>query len=185
MELMPERCPYSEFPYSQFSDDHIFPQFLGGRRTVRVCKDCNNRFGHTFEGRASKQLMRLQVFISHVGLDLSRTRAIWPAALTIGDETYDLVPGPDGVQYTLNKPTFRRDDEGNILSGKARSVSEANQIAGGLIRSGKAKEVEISADPGEVWKVSSSTVILLSTRTFIVWRPRWPPLSSLPSGTSS
>jgi hypothetical protein len=129
--------------------------------------------------------MRLQVFISHVGLDLSRTRAIWPAALTIGDETYDLVPGPDGVQYTLNKPTFRRDDEGNILSGKARSVSEANQIAGGLIRSGKAKEVEISADPGEVWKVSSSTVILLSTRTFIVWRPRWPPLSSLPSGTSS
>ncbi len=52
-----ELCPYSQPTYTEFTDDHIFPQYLGGRRTIRVCKQCNNVFGHTFEGRASRQLM--------------------------------------------------------------------------------------------------------------------------------
>lgn len=116
---------------------------MGGRRTVRVCKQCNDVFGRTFEGRASKQLKRLQVFISHFGLHLTRTLATWPAAILIGDDIYDLRPGPEGAQYFLSKPTFDRDDEGQIIGGKARSVSEANQITFGLIRAGKVKEVEI------------------------------------------
>lgn len=138
-----ETCPYSQPPDREFTDDHIFPQFLGGRRTIRVCKQCNNTFGHTFEGRTSTQLKRLQVFISHFGLDLTRTKAAWPAALTIGDESYDLRPGPDGAQYFLSKPTFIKEAEGNIIGGKARSMSEAKRITDGLIKAGKAKEVEI------------------------------------------
>jgi hypothetical protein len=55
-------------------------------------------FGHTFEGRASKQLKRLQVFISHFGLDLTKTLATWPAALVIDGDTYDLASGPNGAQ---------------------------------------------------------------------------------------
>src|ERR1022692_500830 len=138
-----EICPYSQPPYGEFTDDHIFPQFLGGRRTIRVCKQCNNTFGHTFEGRASNQLKRLQVFISHFGLDLTRTSGTWPAALEIGDDTFDLLSGPEGVQCVLGKPTVRRDAEGKIVGGKARSMSEAKQIAKGLIKSGQAKDVEI------------------------------------------
>src|ERR1019366_7642730 len=79
METPPESaevCPYSEPPYDVFTDDHIFPQFLGGRRTIRVCRSCNSFFGHSFEGAASKQLKRLQVFISNFGLDLSRNSAV-------------------------------------------------------------------------------------------------------------
>ncbi|HEY4365125.1 MAG TPA: HNH endonuclease [Bryobacteraceae bacterium] len=138
-----DTCPYSAPPYGAFSDDHIFPLFLGGRKTVRICKPCNDVFGHSFEGRCSNQLKRLQVFISHFGLDLTRTGATWPAALTIGDDTYDLRPGPDGAQYFLSKPTFIKDAKGNIIGGKARSVSEVKRITGGLIKAGKAKEVEI------------------------------------------
>src|SRR5260370_31617139 len=93
-----ERCPYSDPPYAAFTDDHIFPQFLGGRRTIRVCKQCNDVFGHTFEGRASRQLKRLQVFISHFGLDLTRTPASWPAAIVIDGATYDLQSGPECAQ---------------------------------------------------------------------------------------
>jgi hypothetical protein len=138
-----ETCPYSQPPYGEFTDDHIFPQFLGGRRTIRVCKQCNNTFGHTFEGRASNQLKRLQVFISDFGLDLTRTTATWPAAIVIDEITYDLQSGPEGAQYVLHKPTFIKDAEGNIVGGKARSLSEARQIISGFKKAGKIKDAEI------------------------------------------
>jgi hypothetical protein len=142
-----EFCPYSEPPYGEFTDDHIFPQFLGGRRTIRVCRRCNNSFGHSFEGRASTQLKRMQVFISNFGLDLSKNSAIWPSALVIDDKTYDLKSGPEGAQYQLSRPTVVRGGDGRIIGGKARSMSEANKIAKGILASGQAKEVEISPDP--------------------------------------
>jgi hypothetical protein len=142
-----ETCPYSPPPYEKFTDDHIFPKFLGGRNTVRVCKSCNDRFGHVFGGPASRQLKRLQVFISHFGLDLTRMPATWPAAIVIADDTYDLRPGPEGAQYFLSKPTFTKDAEGNVIGGKARSTSEAKQITAGLIKAGKAKEIEIFTSP--------------------------------------
>lgn len=145
-----ERCPYCGPPYEGFTDDHVFPQFLGGRRTIRVCRRCNNTFGHTFEGGASKQLARLQVFISHFGLNLTRNPAIWSSALMIDDEQLDLTSGPDGVQYRLSKPIIRTDQDGNIIGGKARSTREANSIARGLIESGKATEVEITPDEASV-----------------------------------
>jgi hypothetical protein len=144
-----ECCPYCEGPSSTFTDDHIFPQFLGGRRTIRVCRDCNNTFGHTFEGGAARQLKRLQVFISGFGLDLTKVSGFWPSALTIGDNTYDLISGPEGVQYKLSKPTIRRDSEGNITGGTARSVTEAKQIGRGLRKASLAKEIEISEAPYE------------------------------------
>lgn len=140
------QCPYCALPGTESTDDHIFPQFLGGRKTTRVCKKCNNAFGHTFEGRAANQLKRLQVFISHFGLNLTRTSGTWPAALEIGDDTFDLQSGPEGVQYFLAKPTIRRDAEGKVIGGRARSMKEAKRIAKGLIDSGQAKEIEISTN---------------------------------------
>jgi hypothetical protein len=155
---VPGRCPYCHTPSSPFTDDHIFPQFLGGRRTIRVCEECNNTFGHTFEGASAKQLGRLQVFISHFGLDLTKAPGSWPTALTINDVTYNLQSGPEGVQYVHSKPTFRRDADGHITGGTARSVSEAKQIARGLIKAGLAKEVEISEAPYEQFDDVSLTV---------------------------
>jgi hypothetical protein len=146
MSLKPiddERCPYCCIS-TEITDDHIFPQFLGGRRTIRVCRKCNNTFGHTFEGNASEQLARLQVFISHFGLNLSRNNAVWPSALTVNGEELSLTSGSAGAQYHLSKPVLRKDEEGRITSGRARSLSEANKTARGLIRSGKAKKIDIT-----------------------------------------
>jgi hypothetical protein len=138
-----EQCPYCGNS-TEITDDHIFPQFLGGRRVIRVCGKCNNTFGHTFEGKASAQLARLQVFISHFGLNLSRNNAVWSSALTFNGEELNLTSGPAGAQYHLSKPVVRKDENGHIIGGKARSLSEANKIVRGLIRSGNAKNVDMA-----------------------------------------
>jgi hypothetical protein len=141
---IPEACPYCAPPYAGFTDDHVFSRFLGGRRTIRVCKKCNSTFGHSFEAEVSRQAARQQVFISHFGIDLTRNPAVWPSALTVDGKQFDLMPGPEGTQYHLSKPIIYRDESGRITGGKARSRHEANQIAEGLIRSGKAEKVEIT-----------------------------------------
>jgi HNH endonuclease len=107
-----EICPYSESPSGEFSDDHIFPEFLGGHRSIRICRDCNSLFGHSFEARAASQLKRMQVFISHFGLDLTRACATWPSALVIDGTAYDLKSGPLGVQYELARPVILRNEAG-------------------------------------------------------------------------
>jgi hypothetical protein len=144
-----EVCPYSDPPFGEFTDDHVFPQFLGGRRSIRVCRDCNNLFGHSFEANAARQLKRMQVFISHFGLDLTRAPATWPSALVIDDTTYNLTSGPRGTQYELARPVIRRNEAGDIIGGRARSRSEAEQTAASLINKGKANEIKIEEAPGE------------------------------------
>lgn len=141
-------CPYCDTANPELTDDHVFPQFLGSRRTIKVCRVCNNTFGHTFEGAVSRQLKRMQVFISHFGLDLARIPAAWPSAIVVDDVTYDLASGPEGVQYLLSKPIVLRDSEGKITGGKARSRSEAERISAGVIKAGHAKEIEITEEPG-------------------------------------
>jgi HNH endonuclease len=144
-----EVCPYSDPPFGEFTDDHIFPEFLGGRRWVRVCRNCNSRFGHSFEATAATQLRRLQVFVSHFGLDVTRTPATWPSALEMDGTTYNLKSGPSGVQYELARPVILRNEAGDVIGGRARSRSEAEQAAASLIRKGNAKEVKIEEAPGE------------------------------------
>jgi hypothetical protein len=144
-----EVCPYSSPPFGEFTDDHIFPKFLGGRKSIRVCRACNNHFGHTFEAKAASQLQRMQVFVSHFGLDLTRAAATWPSAIEIDGATYNLKCGPDGVQYELARPIILRNDAGDIIGGSARSRLEAEQTAASLIKKGMAREVKIEEAPGE------------------------------------
>jgi len=144
-----EVCPYSDPPFGDFTDDHIFPEFLGGRRSIRVCRDCNSRFGHSFEAKAARQLKRMQVFVSHFGLGLTLTPATWPSALEIDGTTYNLKSGPDGAQYELARPVILRNEAGDIIGGRARSRSEAEQFAASLIKKGKAKEIKIEEAPSE------------------------------------
>jgi hypothetical protein len=153
-------CPFSDPPYAEFTDDHVFPQFLGGRMSVRICRDCNSGFGHTFEAAAAKHLKRLQVFISHFGLDLSRSPATWPSALVIGDAMYNLKSGPQGAQYELARPIVRRDQSGCIADGTVRSRAEAREIAASLTKKGRAKEVELQEVPGTTFKDIKLTVDL-------------------------
>src|SRR5947209_2741461 len=153
-------CPYSNPPFENFTDDHIFPDFLGGRRFIRVCRDCNSRFGHSFEAKVATRLKKMQVFVSHFGLDLTYSPARWPSALEIDGTRYNLKSGPDGAQYELARPVIFRNEAGNIIGGRARSTSEAQKVATSLIRKGKAKEIKIEASPAETLNDIKLTVDL-------------------------
>lgn len=148
-DQLKEVCPYSDPPYEVFTNDHIFPEFLGGHQSIRICRDCNSRFGHSFEAGAARQLKRMQVFVSHFGLDLTHAAAIWPSALNIDGVTYNLQSGPDGIQYELARPIILRNEAGDIIGGRARSRAEAEQASSSLIKKGKAKEIKIEEAPGE------------------------------------
>jgi hypothetical protein len=91
----------------------------------------------------------MQVFVSHFGLDLTRTLATWPSALEIDGTTYDLKSGPSGAQYELARPVILRNEMGDIIGGRARSRFEAEQLVSGLIKKGKAKEIKIEEAPRE------------------------------------
>lgn len=50
----PVACPYCArdiVPPLRPTEDHIFTQALGGRETVEVCNECNNRLGTEVEGK--------------------------------------------------------------------------------------------------------------------------------------
>lgn len=68
---------------------------------------------------------------------------MWPSALVVDDVKYDVMSGPEGTQYRLSDPIVRRDNDGRVIGGKARSLSEASKLAKGLIKSGTVKNVEI------------------------------------------
>jgi hypothetical protein len=107
------------------------------------------RFGYSLEAKAAKQLKNMQVFVSHFGLDLTRSPATWPFAIEIDGAQYNLKSGPIGAQYELARPIILRNETGEIIGGRARSRSEAKQTAENLIRKGMAKEIKIEESPGE------------------------------------
>lgn len=49
-------CPYCGVRQTN-SDDHVFPEFLGGRATIRAWKPCNDVFGHSIGGAVSIDLL--------------------------------------------------------------------------------------------------------------------------------
>ncbi|MCB1216409.1 hypothetical protein KDL44_03400 [bacterium] len=59
-------CPYCRDNQSN-SRDHIFPQFLCGKKTIATCDKCNNTFGSTFESEVASAFLPLIVFLSQSG----------------------------------------------------------------------------------------------------------------------
>ena len=68
---MSSPCPYC-LVHPQDSDDHVFPDFLGGTRKVQSCTKCNNDFGGRFEGPVSQDLAPVIVFRSFSGYEHKR-----------------------------------------------------------------------------------------------------------------
>lgn len=64
-------CPYCGSDFAD-SDDHIFPAFLGGKRTMPACRACNSRFGHTFEAQVAGTLEPIYVQLAKWGVPLPK-----------------------------------------------------------------------------------------------------------------
>ena len=141
-------CPYCRERPSR-SDDHIFSEFLGGSTTIRACTPCNSRFGHDFEGKVSKDLAPIFVFLSFSGLKSKKTTVI-KKALIDEKSGYEYDLNSNG-QSTLTKPHIERDAAGNIRRVVARDAEEGNRIAQSLLRKGRAKSfTEVSHEVTQV-----------------------------------
>ncbi len=147
---LPIKCPYCAESAVLVSRDHIFPAFLGGRRKIQCCggpKNCNSKFGHTFEVGAAKYLQPLHVFISSWGLPLRSVSPIWVAALNHDAKPFDLEVGETGVRPVLSSssPHIQWDESGEIAGREFRTRREAERFAEHLLKKGKAQRVEIVA----------------------------------------
>lgn len=104
-------CPFCELRESD-SDDHVFPQFLGGGTAIRACSNCNNTFGHTIEAAASRHFAEWMFILRRCGMKPPRPH-IWKRI------------GPDASgQYfdidqdfvaTRSEPQITRDSKGNAI----------------------------------------------------------------------
>jgi hypothetical protein len=108
-------CPYCGNIIAEISSDHVFPEFLGGRRTITSCKNCNSTFGHTIEAKASENLKPLYVLIATWGVSLKSTEATWREAYTVDGMPLDLSVTKTGVTARLSKPIVKKDETGNIV----------------------------------------------------------------------
>ncbi|MHB1953453.1 MAG: hypothetical protein ACYCOU_06850 [Sulfobacillus sp.] len=105
--------------------DHIFPQFLGGSRTVPACSVCNNTlFGGAFEGRLSHRFQPLVVWLAAHGYTPPRP-AVWRSAFEREGASYDL--RSDGTA-SRSKPLVQQDADGNLVRVIARTRGELRGI---------------------------------------------------------
>lgn len=112
----PEVCPYcgrrpTGVGVEVYSDDHIFMDAIGGKKTVRVCKRCNARCGGTFEARNLKEtIIRLSILLARAGVPIAKKGLKWKNAVSTPDgQVYNLVLTEDGVQIESAKPLVERD----------------------------------------------------------------------------
>src|SRR6266702_3209713 len=106
----PDVCPYCTERVCS-SDDHIFLDAIGGRRTIRACKPCNDVFGHSFEASAiSSNLYPLIVQLGGIGVPLIDTGAKWKrAAVRDNGQVYNAVLEGDRCKLESTRPIVRRD----------------------------------------------------------------------------
>ena len=135
-------CPYCN-ERERNSDDHVFPEFLGGRTTIKICKQCNDKFGHSFEAAVSEDIAPVTVFLSACGHKAPR-KAIWKGCF-IDKET--------GIKYDLDtnltaipsSPRIERDQNGIFVRAIYRDVKEAQKAGQSLKNKKLAREVRVTS----------------------------------------
>lgn len=112
----PKVCPFcairpSGIGADVYSNDHIFMDAIGGKKTIRACKKCNDRFGRTFEVQNLKEtITRLSILLANAGVPIAKKGMIWKNAVSTPDgQVYNLILTEIGVQIESTKPLVERD----------------------------------------------------------------------------
>ncbi len=141
-----EICPYCGRTIDDDrSKDHVFSEFLGGRRTIPSCVGCNNGFGRSFEGKYSEELLRFKTWLTMSGVPQKWERDFrWRKALVYQGTRSDLVVQAGKVLIVRAEPEIVRDELGKPVRVYARTVAEAQSITRGLKRKNR---VNASSEP--------------------------------------
>jgi hypothetical protein len=105
-------CPYCN-ERECGSDDHIFAEAIGGRRTIRACKPCNDLFGYSFEGSAVATFLHpLLMQLRMAGVPVIDTGARWKRA-HVGEDgmAYNVVFDRDGYRLESKSVLVKRDED--------------------------------------------------------------------------
>lgn len=139
----PNICIYCKTPFSESSDEHVIPNFLGGRKKSAniVCGECNPKFGRTIEAEMSKQLNTLRVIL---GLLSNRGKEA-PSIKGIKLKNGRMVNLVHGGKPVFPIPVIKKEERPNgIVHIKAVAGSEKQfkQIIKGHKRKGEIKGVK-------------------------------------------
>jgi HNH endonuclease len=118
-----ESCPYCGRAMIERSEDHIFPQFMGGTRTIACCKPCNDRFGHRFEGKAAQWFQKLHFYFAAQGLSLKVPQIRWKEAFERDGRHYDAVFENGEAKFTLSRPIVSIDN--GVMNAQLGSLESA------------------------------------------------------------
>ena len=118
------------FTASNTSKEHVIPNAIGGRKTVRnfICVDCNNSTGADWDNELVNQLRPLCTMLN-INRDRGSNRDY--AVETINDRKR--IIRPDG-SMTIAQPVFDKRDLGDKTEIKiqARNMKEFKSIVSGL-----------------------------------------------------
>lgn len=134
-------CPYCGQPIEVYSRDHIFPEFLGGSRTIPACKQCNDIFGSTFEGQAAVMLYGMQVSMSTWGLSFSQTAPAWRRAFEHMGLKFDILIEGAEPKLQLSHPIKEVGKDGKLKAISFGNKKEAERAVNKARKRGHDKAV--------------------------------------------
>lgn len=123
------------------SEEHIFPQFLGGRKSIPACSRCNCRFGASFEASAFKEFSNWTFMFRLCGLRPA-VNTVWREI--VQDQEGNYYDFNQDLQGGLSKPLIRKDETGKLVNVVANPRKHGD-IQRSLRRHGRSMEyVEMS-----------------------------------------
>jgi len=117
--------------------EHIILNFMSGRlkSSNLICKDCNSKFGDSFDAKLSKQFD----FFANI-LDIKRERGkVQDVVMTRESTGEKYKVTPDGKSI-INKPTIERKkiENGEKIYIQARNIDELKNILEGFKKKNQA-----------------------------------------------
>jgi len=137
-------CPYC-CEREAGTDDEVFAQFLGGRRSIRACRTCNNTFGHTIEVAASKSLSQIMFLLRLSGMPTPAPRFWKNVPLGPEGELYDV---DQDLRAEPSTPTMIRDAEQRVVGARG-PLRHVRDVQKSLAKNGRVSSVAL-ADPMHV-----------------------------------
>jgi len=139
---MATACIFCKTSGSKFSEEHVIPNFLGGRKKLTdiVCAKCNSEFGRTIEAEMSKQLNTFRVLF---GLLSNRGETV-PPIKRIKLKDGRIVNLVHGGKPVFAVPIIEKEEksDGTIhINAIAGNVKQFKQIIEGHKRKGEIEGV--------------------------------------------
>ncbi len=114
------------------SEEHIIPNFCGGRLTSfdLLCAKCNSDLGTEVDGSLDKELLLHQMF----RFELDRGKQKHRYILAYTKETNQEVLVKSNLDWKHFKPEYEISDDGQVKRLRCRDIDQAREILEGLKR---------------------------------------------------